>query len=339
MKISDLNENGKESKPESSQAASNGSSVATAQEFQSLDDVQRSSSSAPADSKLRSSSRSRGTTGPRTSIGKRRSKYNATKYAIFSTVALLPWESRAKFNLLLKGLQDHYHPVGAMENFKVDEYATNMWRYRRFLIAETAEFQKGIASADRNGDHQPSMEAILGRLFGDDGDGNLIRKIAERGVRKKCLGLLRELKTGLETGGFDKTRDSAILTKLYGNYKEEMEPTLYGGYRIWLSKADCSGQEREKDSSTSPEQCKKSFLEEVEAEIRRLELYRSVESERIGLEGLRHYVPDSSQLDRLLRHGASVERSIDRTERQLERLQRMRLGHPMPPSLNVDIDI
>jgi hypothetical protein len=214
-----------------------------------------------------------------------------------------------------------------------------MWHYRRFLIAETAEIQIGIASADRNGDHQPSMEAILGRLFGVDGDGNLIRKIAERGVPKKCLGLLRELKTGLETGGFDKTRDSAILTKLYGNYKDEMEPTLYDGYRIWLSKADCSGQEREKDGSTSPEQCKKSFVEEVKAEIRRLELYRSVESERIGLEGLRHYVPDSSQLDRLLRYGASVERSIDRTERQLERLQRMRLGHPMPPSLNVDIDM
>jgi hypothetical protein len=37
--------------------------------------------------------------------------------------------------------------------------------------------------------------------------------------------------------------------------------------------------------------------------------------------------PDAPAFDRLLRYEASLERSFDRTLGQLERLQRMRLGH------------
>ena len=36
-----------------------------------------------------------------------------------------------------------------------------------------------------------------------------------------------------------------------------------------------------------------------------------------------------SELDYLLRYEASLERNFDRTLGQLERLQRMRLGHPV----------
>jgi hypothetical protein len=42
-----------------------------------------------------------------------------------------------------------------------------------------------------------------------------------------------------------------------------------------------------------------------------------------------HNVPEAPQLDRLLRYEASLERAIDRTLTQLERLQRMRLGQPV----------
>ncbi len=46
-------------------------------------------------------------------------------------------------------------------------------------------------------------------------------------------------------------------------------------------------------------------------------------------------VPDGPGLDRLLRYEASLERSFDRTLSQLERLQRMRLGQPVLPKLEV----
>jgi len=34
---------------------------------------------------------------------------------------------------------------------------------------------------------------------------------------------------------------------------------------------------------------------------------------------------------------ATVERNIERTLNQLERRQRMRLGHPVPPPINLNI--
>ena len=74
-------------------------------------------------------------------------------------------------------------------------------------------------------------------------------------------------------------------------------------------------------------------------EIKRLERYKkaraSVESERMKLEALRQHVPLTPQFDHLLRYEASLERNFDRTLGQLERVQRMRLGQPVLPKLEV----
>ena len=54
-----------------------------------------------------------------------------------------------------------------------------------------------------------------------------------------------------------------------------------------------------------------------------------------GTSLLKWEIPDSDELDRLLRCEASLERALDRTLSQLERLQRMRLGQSVPPKLEV----
>jgi hypothetical protein len=46
---------------------------------------------------------------------------------------------------------------------------------------------------------------------------------------------------------------------------------------------------------------------------------------------------DSGGLDRLIRYETSLERAFDRTLTQLERVQRMRKGQPLPPQLEVKI--
>jgi hypothetical protein len=52
---------------------------------------------------------------------------------------------------------------------------------------------------------------------------------------------------------------------------------------------------------------------------------------------IRSYEEKYRRSEYLLRYGASLERSFDRTLNQLERAQRMRLGQPVPPPLNVNI--
>ena len=274
--------------------------------------------------------------GPRTPLGKQRSRHNATTHGIFSRVALLAGESQSEFDSLLEGLRRYFHPKGTLEEILVEKLATLIWRYRRLLTAEVSEIRIGIAFPCRNKEHQATRVVTIVETVDGEVHGNLMQGTADPEIRGKCLALLRDLKTGIDARGFDANRDSAILTNLYQNRTSERgRLTLYGRYRIWLSKANCSEEERPKTGSDSPDQCKRGFLEELDEEIRRLERDKSIESERGRLEALRQYVPDSSQPDRLLRHEASLERSFDRTLSQLERLQRMRLGQPVLPKLEV----
>jgi hypothetical protein len=48
-----------------------------------------------------------------------------------------------------------------------------------------------------------------------------------------------------------------------------------------------------------------------------------------------YVIPDREGLDRILRYEAAVERSLDRADNRLERLQRRRKGEPVPPPVSV----
>lgn len=72
--------------------------------------------------------------GPRTPVGKQRSKYNARKHGICSNVTLLPGESAVDFQSLRRDFWKSLQPVGEFEEFLVDKLVTIAWRYRRMLV-------------------------------------------------------------------------------------------------------------------------------------------------------------------------------------------------------------
>ena len=55
------------------------------------------------------------------------------------------------------------------------------------------------------------------------------------------------------------------------------------------------------------------------------------------LEALRRRVPESPALHRLLRYEAHLERAFDRMLSQLERLQRIRRGQPVPLTVKLEL--
>jgi uncharacterized membrane protein YccC len=120
-----------------------------------------------------------------------------------------------------------------------------------------------------------------------------------------------------------------------------LRETLYDAYAIWLNTSNAPEEERRRQDCSPPEECKQIVLQLIDAEVRRLKRYRktraSIEVDRTKLEILRRSVPESPSLDRFLRYEASLERAFDRTLSQLERLQRMRLGQPVPPPLKVEL--
>jgi hypothetical protein len=100
-------------------------------------------------------------TGPRTSIGKKRSSLNAQKYGIFSKDLLVGDESPREFSLLLDGLRDDLQPEGTLEALLVEKLATILWRKRRILRAESAEIGEGI---------QYSVSDTVTALIGEEWD-------------------------------------------------------------------------------------------------------------------------------------------------------------------------
>ena len=281
-----------------------------------------------------------GPTGPRTTQGKDRSKRNALKHGIFSRVALLKDESRTEYDALLNGLRDNLQPEGTLEEMLIEKLAMAAWRHRRLFIAETAEIQRSIESLSWDKVDRQAEGATKISEYSIRHEGGLIQRIAKPEVLEKCLELLKELSEAIEDNGFDPKSDAEILTQLCGEpSREKWQRTFFDSYQIWLGTAQCSEMQRQQHGYATPEECKKNFLEEVEGEIKRLERHKkahaSMESEKMKLEVLRQHVPLTPQFDHFLRYEASLERNFDRTLTQLERVQRLRLGQPVPPKLEV----
>jgi hypothetical protein len=282
-------------------------------------------------------------TGPRTPQGKERSKNNAIQHGIFSKAVVLKGESQTEFDALLNGLRNDRQPVGKLEELLVEKVATLFWRGRRFLIAEAAEIRAQAEFVEWDGKERDRQEAA--RLPQLSCNGGLTRWIANPEALQGCLYLLEELRKDINEDGFDSEFDKVILTKLYGSHDEGREEnwkkTLFDSYLVWLGTSLCSDEKREQKGYASPEKCKEVFLEEVNKEIRQLERYRkdyaTISVCRLELESLRRNVPEAPQLDRLLRYETAISREVERTLNQLERLQRMRLGQPVPPPINLNI--
>jgi len=281
-------------------------------------------------------------TGPRSPQGKERSKRNAIKHGVFSGVVLLPTEFRTAFNSLHKGLWESLQPEGKLEEVLVDKLATLLWRHRRLIIAEGADIRNSVElmARDRQEKLRDQAETTSSGLRLDDLEGQ-IRYIDIPVVLEHCFKLLSDLRARVERNGF-RNENREILKEIYvaSGYKHST-PNLYDEYLIFEKAASASEEERVRHGYASPDECKQSLLKRINEEIESLQRYEktqgAIEADRMKLEALRRLVPESPSLDRLLRYEASLERSFDRTLSQLERLQRMRRGQPVPPTLKVEL--
>jgi hypothetical protein len=90
-------------------------------------------------------------TGPRTSEGRARSRWNALKHGALAQAvippALEPFESRQAYEELHDVLRDELGPATALEEMLVERIATSYWRLARLLRAESA----AIARRQRDG--------------------------------------------------------------------------------------------------------------------------------------------------------------------------------------------
>ncbi len=289
-----------------------------------------------------SSALARRSTGPRTKKGKEKSKHNALKHGILSAVTLLKGEPRKEFDSLLNGFRNDFRPEGQVEALLVEKLASLVWRYRRMLIAETAEVEKGTRFNWWEKSERVRQEAAI--FLGSEGKmkGGLFFKVTNPLIRERCINLLKILKASIEFIGFNASFDARLFSLLFGDAKmDPVNEPLLAVYGLCSSKGEIPDIKELNLASATPDARKAKFLELLQVEIDRLQQLQEsldrITGPKEKLELLCRNVPEGPKLDQLLRYEANLDRSFDRTLVQLERLQRMRLGHPVSPSIDVNV--
>ena len=278
-------------------------------------------------------------TGPRTAAGKERSKRNAVKHGIFSSLVVLPNEPWSEFDSMFRALHDDFQPKGAFEQSLVEQIAVFRWRLRRVLLAEVAEIQNGadFLEWDKGELVKTDAHEVYKRSYEYFG---LITRIANPIVLRCCLELLEALECSFRESGFESELVKDILSRLYVR-PDRVSWSLFDTYIMWSSHAACPEQERKEKGLPSSVGCRNEFLAAVEEEKRRLIRYHEertrIESERTRLESLRRNVPSALEVDHLVKYEAHLERCVDRTLTQLERRQRMRVDQPLMPPIKADV--
>jgi hypothetical protein len=311
----------KNSKPERNNSSGNKSGAATVANFAT------------------SSSFTRRATGPRTPRGKERSKFNARKHGLFSKAVLLQDESHAEYDALLNGLMESRQPQGKLEIVLVENLATLLWRKRRLLQVETAESGKAqFLNCDlalQNEVDELEYAQLKGAPDAKPEHSNpilLIRNAIEiLDIQRKCF-----LAGDSESVTVEAIRRT--LKSIYGY--QDGGPAPYGWRQMSLKLAKLiSSAEQGKENSEDPHDVKQFIVDAIWKEIMRL---AKLHDDAAKIEALRREhnlagarIPSQEVSDRLIRYEAHLSREFDRTLAQLERMQRMRLGQPVLPKLEV----
>jgi len=284
-------------------------------------------------------------TGPQTKEGKDRSKRNALKHGIFSSPLLLGEENAKLYRALLKELTKSLDPQGELESILVEKLATNAWRHRRLLQAESSAIDKHkkelLSERDEREDERfhRHVQEELARAQ-SDGEG-LLSKIAEPGILQDCIERLSCLRSriGQDDRHKDDVWDWIDLARVYGaRFNGRSGRDLYDVYLDCAKVTHYSAKELREKGLTLTEDREKKFLIELDKEIQRLKALPK-KPKPPDMELLACKVPATKDLDRLLRYEASLERAFDRTLSQLERLQRLRLGLPVAHRVEVQATV
>jgi hypothetical protein len=285
--------------------------------------------------------------GPSTPEGKAKTKFNAITHGIFSNVVVLNGETRADYESLLSGLWTDCQPQGRLEEILVEKLAMILWRHRRLLVSEVGEISKSRHCLiwEKDG---PLQGTVAGKGFSlkpkeeTQNEPGIFWGVSDLRTLDQCIELFTQLRDGIQTEGFRPEYDEPILNALYGSTKRAGGTnSLAYDYAMWLEKFQEADDPTLRKRGPSAESCQESMCREIDREIERLkqirEQHRAIDIKRRNLEIQRLRIPEGPKLERLLRYEASLERAFDRTMAQLERMQRIRTGQPVPPRLEVGL--
>jgi hypothetical protein len=85
--------------------------------------------------------------GPKTEEGRKIASRNAVKHGLYSSIVVLPTESREEFEEMLDAYIHQFQPEGEVERDLVEEMVAAKWRQRRLWAIETDLFEEEMMEA------------------------------------------------------------------------------------------------------------------------------------------------------------------------------------------------
>lgn len=283
--------------------------------------------------------------GPKTVAGKMRVSQNATKHALLAKEVVIEVgdgkENKHEFDQLFEELVCHFAPQGPIERILVEKIAVSIWRYKRFIRAETGEIRKNTDSLESQIKENAIREQGILKLFPLCGQGKL-ETITNVLILQDLLNLLEESSNELKDLYYFTDLTLKQLVFYFGR-----EPGSIAALCLlhnWEFKEDAESLiEKDKDPSVIPEiesiveLVLKRFEQEKERVQSQLEIIQKRNELILSSQILSLNVPPIKIMDTFLRYESAITRQLYKALNELERLQRLRQGDFVPPPLNVEV--
>ncbi len=290
-------------------------------------------------------------TGPKTGKGKAVVRLNALKHGLLSKELIIRHgdakEDESEFARLLQDLCDELSPQGTVEEILVERIAACYWRLRRSAKFEVGTLREELDKAVSDYKPTSTWKDKKVDLFADyealvEDEQRVIRE------NKHCIKLLKGgLSLDKEAAESDKigiwsyyhglitlkyTTDSWTDPELNVQRFDDEEITIAEMREFLLKKG------------WNDKSLRQNFIEQdmdgiAECEKRLEELARRRSNAELKATRLiqAKSLPDSFNMDRILRYETAIERQMYRALNQLERLQRQRAGDIVPPPISVEV--
>lgn len=282
--------------------------------------------------------------GVKTPEGKAIVKYNALKHGLLAQEAVITVgdgaENPQEFEGLWNSLKTQFAPEGALEEMLVEKVAVAYWRMRRAHRYEVGLIRSDLDNAvedfysETRWDHkkQNKTDAEI-----DDQIAAEKRELADWEETKRDLVRMQQEGKSLE--------DTYDQEDVWDWLSEKVRDYLPGEEdRIWQPDElrECLNKDKEWPDEDIWQALIRVCEEKIEAQkenIATLTNQKRKNQLRLQVIGKLGNIPSKEELDRLLRYEGAIERQFYKALHQLERLQRLRGGDPVPAPVDVDVNV
>lgn len=283
-------------------------------------------------------------TGPSTAAGKTIASRNSIRHGLLAREIVIDngegAEDRQSFDALLTDLTRQFAPRGPIEEMLVEKIAVAYWRLRRAHRYETGLIREKLDRATL--DFYESENPLSGSKINRP-DHSIDFDIQLQTDEIREWDDVRARLTSLHQKGVDlsETFDIVILwDSLVSHVYEEIAHIISG------DESPPAVREALKELGWPDEAVWKALFGTCDREKANIgkkidSLHREKERNVLALEVERKLagLPAGHGLDRLLKYETTIEKQFYKALSELERIQRLRGGEPVPPPLKLEVDV